>query len=487
MRNESIFHPQNSAMYIDLPLSRSRRFLFLVMGAFILGMSPACSGSNPVSEDPPDTPSQSLSDPLKMAKDYAASKAGDALLIWERGEIVVEDYTAGFEASEEHSLASGTKTFTGVMALAAAEDGLLTLDEPVSASVPSWADDPQKSEVTIRQLLQLTSGVDTGIGRAPSFGEALRKPFVHAPGDDFRYGPVAFQVFGAVLEEKLQGESPEDYLNRRLLEPIGAGSPSWNRTDGHVNLGAGARTTARDWLRFGRLILGNGTFEGTNVISQDVLSSMTTPTEAGPGYGLSVWLNAPVDPDASFFDYTPPDVTADGRKGMIYANGPNDLFMAAGLNNQRLFVIPSREMVVVRFGRRDPTWHDGEFLARLLDGDAYEASSEKRTARQRKKMISLLTNRQMATLNSTLTLTEAQSEAIRPIVERRSKALLDIRQQRASGESLSRREKRRLLRSLRRLMQETDEAIQSHLTPGQQNAYEAFRGKQREALREQRK
>ncbi|NBC85413.1 MAG: hypothetical protein GVY25_04395 [Bacteroidetes bacterium] len=214
---------------------------------------------------------------------------------------------------------------------------------------------------------------------------------------------------------------------------------------------------------------------------------MTTPTEAAPGYGLSAWLNRPVDPEASFFDYTPPDVTAEGPDGMIYALGPRDLLMAAGLNNQRLFVIPSREMVIVRFGRRDPTWHDGEFLARLLDGQAYEASTEKRTARQREKMASFLATRQMVALNSTLALTEAQSEAIRPIIERRTEELVSLRQARTANEPLSRREKRKLARSLRRLMRETDATIQSHLTPEQQRAYEAFREEQRETLREQRR
>lgn len=56
---------------------------------------------------------------------------------------------------------------------------------------------------------------------------------------------------------------------------------------------------------------------------------------------------------------------------MIYADGPSDLFMAAGGSGQRLYVIPARELVVVRVGRADPTWNDAEFLARLLDGRPY--------------------------------------------------------------------------------------------------------------------
>jgi CubicO group peptidase (beta-lactamase class C family) len=421
-----------------------------------------------------------------MANAYSVSKAGDALLVWERDSLVLEHYTGGFEADERHLLASGTKTFSGVMALAAADDGWLSLDERVAASIPSWAEDPQKSTVTIRQLLHLTSGIETGIGRAPRFEEALQTPLVHAPGEGFRYGPVAFQVFGAVLASNLADLSPEDYLYRRILEPIGAKAPEWFRTGGDVNLGAGARMTARDWLRFGRLLLGDGTFEGNVIITPGLLNALTTPTEAGPGYGLSVWLNAPVDPNSDFFDHVPPDVTADGPDGMIYNDGPTDLFMAAGLNNQRLFVIPSREMVVVRFGRRDRTWNDAEFLARLLNGDAYEASDENHASRMSLHATSRLVNRQMSVLDSTLSLTQSQRDAIRPIIQRRVVHLLEMRQQRESEEPLRRREKRQMLRSLRQLVRETDAAIRSHLTPQQQAAYEELREEQKQTLRMQR-
>lgn len=470
------------------PQRRPRCLVVALVLPAALALAGGCAGSNPAGSDPPaSAPPAPEAGPLEMAKAYAAERSGDALLVWQRGDLVVEDYTNGHRAGDPHRLASGTKTFAGAMALAAAEDGLLALDEPVAASVPAWGEDPQKAKATLRHLLQLTSGIETGIGRAPSFEAALEKPLVHAPGEGFRYGPVAFQAFGAVLQRKLDGEAPEAYLQRRILEPIGA-TATWARAGDDVNLGAGARMTARSWLRFGRLLLGNGTFEGRAVLSGDVLEPLTAPTSAAPGYGLSVWLNAPVDPGASFFDHTPPDLAPDGPAGMIYAEGPNDLFMAAGLGNQRLYVIPSREMVVVRFGRRDPSWHDGEFLARLLDGAACEASAgaQARSARAREQQVSALARRQMAALDSALALTDEQASAIRPIVERRTEALLEVRQRRASGEPLGRREKRRMLRSLRRTMKRTDEDIRSHLTPEQRRAYEALREKQREALRSRR-
>jgi len=76
----------------------------------------------------------------------------------------------------------------------------LALDEPVAETIPAWSEDPVKSQITIRQLLHLTAGFDTQIGRAPSFEDALEVPLAHDPDEGFRYGPAAFQVFGAVLE-----------------------------------------------------------------------------------------------------------------------------------------------------------------------------------------------------------------------------------------------------------------------------------------------
>jgi Spy/CpxP family protein refolding chaperone len=92
----------------------------------------------------------------------------------------------------------------------------------------------------------------------------------------------------------------------------------------------------------------------------------------------------------------------------------------------------------------------------------------------------------MTALDSTLSLTDAQTEAIRPVVQRRTEELFELRQQRASMEPLSRRERRRLGRALRQLMRDIDAAIRSHLTSEQKAAYEAFREEQRSALRQRR-
>jgi CubicO group peptidase (beta-lactamase class C family) len=330
------------------------------------------------SSSPPEEPDTTVA--LELAAAYSAAQAGDVLLVWRDGEIVLERGQNGYDPSRPHLLASGTKSFAGAVAWAAVGDGHFSLDDRMADTITEWQDDSLKARITVRQLLHLTSGLDAGeTGGASTFDEAIRASRLDAPGTTFRYGPTPFQVFGALMERTLGGDDPLRYYRRALFAPIGMEADGWGYVDDQdPQLAGGARMTARNWLRFGRLLLQDGQWNGEQVLPAGILDALTTPTSASPGYGLTVWLNAPVDPEADFFEHAPRSLTPDGPDGMIYDDGPRDLFMAAGLFNQRLYVIPSRKMVVVRFGRRDGTWNDAEFLARLLDGRTYEA-----TARQR--------------------------------------------------------------------------------------------------------
>ncbi|PSQ88756.1 MAG: hypothetical protein BRD30_06620 [Bacteroidetes bacterium QH_2_63_10] len=232
----------------------------------------------------------------------------------------------------------------------------------------------------------------------------------------------------------------------------------------------------------GRLLLDDGRWNGEQVLPAGLLDSLTAPTPASPGYGLTVWLNAAVDPDYPFFEHTPRTLQPDGAQGMIYDEGPNDLFMAAGLFNQRLYVVPSREMVVVRFGRPDPTWNDAEFLARLLDGRDYEAPTRKqRPVGERIELILTLRLRQ---LDRVVDLTEAQETALRPVVKKQVCALAEMRRARTQSESLSRRERRQLFRQLRRVQRQTDRAMEAELSAEQVERYRAFREEQRQRWRD---
>ena len=468
--NRHIAVPQSNASSIS-PTDPMSTLLWVAIVSPLTG----CSTQAPdTSRDAPETP-----DRLQMAAEYSAAHAGDALVVWEAGERVLERSQNGYDLDQPHFLASGTKSFAGVAAWAAVEDGLFSLDEHVAETITTWRDDSTKSQITVRQLLHLTSGLDAGeAGESPTFDEAVGTAALDPPGTTFRYGPTAFQVFGALLQRARDGTDPLRYYERRLFEPLGIEPGQWTYVDDtDPQLAGGARLTAGDWLRFGRLLLNDGRWDGEQILPAGLLDTLTTPTAASPGYGLSVWLNAPVDPESSFFEHAPPSLRPDGPDGMIYDDGPDDLFMAAGLFNQRLYVIPSRETVIVRFGRPDRTWHDAEFLARLLDGRDYEASTQRPVSKDER--VTLVTNLRMQQLDRALDLTEAQARAIRPTVERKMRVLVEMRAERSDG-SMNRRERRRRFRTLRRLQRRTNRAIEAELTPAQIEGYRAFRDEQRE-------
>ncbi len=156
---------------------------------------------------------------VRAAAAYSASHGGKSFLAIQRGQTLLEQ-----NAGEPHKIYSGTKAFWGLAALAAAEDGLLNLDENVAATIPAWRNDPRKARMTIRQLLDFSCGLDPVFylhNNNPGDRDriAIGAPIVASPGSAFIYGPSALQVFHHVLKQKLRGESPTRYLERRVLQP----------------------------------------------------------------------------------------------------------------------------------------------------------------------------------------------------------------------------------------------------------------------------
>jgi len=275
---------------------------------------------------------------------YAERHTLHALLILVDGTPVVERYANGYDAEKPHALYSGTKSFWGVTAAAAHDDGLLDLDEPVAQTIPEWQADPRRARVTLRDLLALTSGIGFGgLGSAvPTYERALAVPIKDEPGTRFTYGGIPLQVFGAVLARKLaaRGQTPQSYLHARLLDPIGVHVGAWRSLrDGTQPLPTGAFLSAREWAKFGRFVLDGARWDGKPLLRETSLAPCFIGSTANPRYGLGWWLR-PID--------TPP--------GIVHASGSG---------GQALYVIPSERTVVVKFGQSSSYKHDA-FLKRLF-------------------------------------------------------------------------------------------------------------------------
>jgi len=332
---------------------------FLSVCALPLGLASAARAGDPPAVKPLDPAA------VRAALEYSKSCEGLSLVIMQSGGIVFEDYHNGYAKDDSHLLASATKSFAGVALAALVEDKLLSsFDEKVSKTITEWAGDPQKSSITIRELLNLTSGLDPGpIGRIAAYAQAIRTTVLHPPGTTFQYGPIPYQIFGEVMKRILKGETPVEYLNRRIFKPIGLETAGWRfGQDNNPAMATGATLKAGEWLKFGELIRCRGLWQGRAVLRADLVEELLKPSEANPSFGIGFWLEATSDIDAeeSGRAIARNAAAAPGRPA-----SPFKIVMSAGAGKQRLYIIDPLELVVVRQGKAS-AFNDAEFLTRLL-------------------------------------------------------------------------------------------------------------------------
>lgn len=304
----------------------------------------------------------------QAAAQYSREHRGEALQVYQNGKLVFEEYANGFKSGQAHKLASGTKSFSRAIAVAAQQDGLLRLDERVSDTIGEWKGDPQRAQITVRQLLSLSAGLRPGKDEIAGAGnrnlEAIAQPLEAAPGTRFIYGPASFGVFSELMTRKLKGD-PVAYLERRVLTPIGLKVAHWNRdASGNASLFGGLWLEAGDWAKYGQFIAQNGVWNGKQVLPADLLAQCFKPSAANPAYGLTFWLSASVPPEvdggrAQDSRGRPVNPPAPG------AALPPDFRMAAGAGKQRLYIVPGANLVVVRYGDGGP-WSDTDFFKLLL-------------------------------------------------------------------------------------------------------------------------
>src|SRR5438045_6666802 len=212
-----------------------------------------------------------------QAAKYSESKRGVSMLVMQNGRPIFEHYANGGSADGRWPIFSGTKSFWGIAALAAVHDALFKLDDPVSRTITEWKSDPRKSQITIRQLLNQTDGVE-GASRLqrPSIRDrntmAIRLPLAAEPGSAFIYGPSHLQIFSELLRRKLNGRTTTAYIEGRVLNRLGLGRINYKK-DAHGNTlpATGFELTACEWAKLGELGLGRGHDSGRLLVPDGIM------------------------------------------------------------------------------------------------------------------------------------------------------------------------------------------------------------------------
>jgi len=309
---------------------------------------------------------------LQAAREYNLAVGGQTLIVMHNGVVLEESYGNGGAPDRIQLLASATKGFTGMLGAIAASEGVIGLDEAVAQrALTEWQGDPRKSRITFRHLLTMTSGLEE-LNDLRGWNEYLPARAINEPGTVFIYSGDP-NIFGLALERRLGGEAVVDYLNRKLLQPLGITTLRWgtNFADGKPQLSGGAYVTARDWIKFGEFIRRtiDGSWSGPTLLQRSFFEQAFVGTSAHPAYGFYWWLKRPVpSPLAATIDTNNSNQFTRQIKPIIEdPRIPDDFIMAAGAFDQRLYIIPSRGLTVVRNGPVNSSgFDDVQFLGRLL-------------------------------------------------------------------------------------------------------------------------
>ncbi|BAX60654.1 serine hydrolase domain-containing protein [Burkholderia stabilis] len=352
-----------------------------------LGPSPgALPATLPALPDPPPAQPAPVAPPagidahkLQIALDRAFDEPDPAkprrtravVVMW-RGQVIAERYAPGFTADTPLPGWSMTKTVTAALV------GMLVaqhkLSPDASALLPEWrgSGDP-RAAITLDELLRMTSGLQFNEDYDDPLSDvavmlftqpdtarfASAKPLASTPGTQWYYSSGTSAIVARVMHEAMGG-SEDDYLafpRRALFAPLDMRSAVFE-PDASGTLGSPSYmyASARDWARFGQLLLQDGEWNGQRLLPEGWVRYLTraTPQSSHQEFGAHLWVKVPEpfndrDPHASAM--------------------PADAFHAVGHEGQFVSVVPSRQLVVVRLGlsRPESAWNHEAFLARVLD------------------------------------------------------------------------------------------------------------------------
>jgi len=270
--------------------------------------------------------------------DYLELKNSKSFIVLVNGRIVMENYFNGHTATSPWYWASAGKTLTSTLTGIAQQEGVLNINNKVSDYLGTgWTSAPLAKEnlITCKNLLSMNSGLDDTLGGDVS---AANLQYVADAGTRWAYHNAYVKLQDVIAVAS--GQSWTNYFNTKLRDKLGMTGGAW------INSGDGLSvywSTTRNMARFGLLALNKGKWNATQVVNEAYFNAATSTSQnINLGYGYLWWLNGKTS-------YQLPQ-TQFQISGSIIPNGPNDMFMALGKNDQKIYVIPSKKMVIIRMG-----------------------------------------------------------------------------------------------------------------------------------------
>ncbi|MDP2413386.1 serine hydrolase [Daejeonella sp.] len=272
---------------------------------------------------------------VQALKDYLIQKNTKSFMILVNGRIVMEEYFNGHSSTATWQWNSAGKTLVAFTTGIAQQEGLLNINNKVSQYLgEGWTSEPIEKEnlITSRHLLTMASGIND----ANEFVIKSNLTYLADAGTRWSYHNVFQKLMDVVA--KAGNQSFETYFNTKLKNKIGI--------DGFWNNGLIFKiyhSNTRSMARFGLLALNKGKWKNETIMNESFfLESINTSQTINPSYGYLWWLNGKSN-------YMVPG----GQKvytGNLVPNAPADMYAAMGAEDQRIYVIPSKNMVIIRMG-----------------------------------------------------------------------------------------------------------------------------------------
>ncbi|HKX87537.1 MAG TPA: serine hydrolase [Flavobacterium sp.] len=273
---------------------------------------------------------------VQPLKDYLNTKHTKSFMILVNGRIVMEDYFNGHNASSLWYWASAGKTLTSTITGIAQQENFLNINNKVSTYIGTgWTSETlaQENLITSKHLLSMSSGLDDSLGDNVAPGNLQYKADA---GNRWAYHNVYVKLQDVVAQATDQTWT--NYFNSKLRDKIGMNG-SWIQSGDNSVYWSNSRSMAR----FGLLALNKGKWNDIQILNEAYFNEATSTSQnINLAYGYLWWLNGKTS-------YHLPNSQLQFN-GSIIPSAPSDMFMALGKNDQKIYVIPSKKMVIIRMG-----------------------------------------------------------------------------------------------------------------------------------------
>ncbi len=281
-----------------------------------------------------------------------------AVVVIYKNQIIAEKYAPGF--TNETKLLGWSMTKSIVSAVLGVLEKQGNINVNATNLFPEWKND-ERSKISLNNLLQMNSGLEwvedyntiSDVTKMLFLAEdmtkiQLEKPLKSKPNESWNYSSGTTNLLSRFIRN--QFKTHQEYLDfwyAELIDKIGMNSMVIETdVSGNYIASSYGWATARDWAKFGLLYLNEGNWNGEQILNKSWVDYTKTPTNTSNGrYGAQFWLNA----------------------GGVYPNVPKDLFSCNGYQGQHVFIIPSKDVVIVRFGlTENPDFNLDKFLSETL-------------------------------------------------------------------------------------------------------------------------